>query len=303
MKKELIQIYQKGHAFLNKHNLRFYPIRKANRVIINLLKLNSVEIEGNKMLLDKMDSLRISTRGFYEPFITELVKQNVKTGDCVLDIGANIGYYTLLFAKLVGEKGKVFAFEPHPENFSLLKKNIETNGYKNVLLEQKVVSNCSTEKMRLYLDKTKASTKHGIYKSEYCSDQYIEVKSLKLNDYFNNFNQKINFIKMDIEGAEFHALQGMLTLLQNNPCIKIITEFSPSHLKKMNLVPEEFINLFIKHGFRVYHINEDKKEIKLFDINRLNEYIPKKHRGIINTNLLCIKEEPIGCGSAESSFR
>ena len=101
------------------------------------------------MFLDSVDSLRLSFNGVYEPCETEFVMNEIKKGDVVLDIGANIGYYTLIFARLVGEEGKVFAFEPDPENFALLKKNVEINGYHNVVLVQKAISN-KTGKIRLF---------------------------------------------------------------------------------------------------------------------------------------------------------
>ena len=69
--------------------------------------------------------------------MTALVKRIVRNGDIVVDIGAHIGYYTLIFARLVGPKGKVFAFEPEPNNFNLLIKNIKINGYKNIIPVQK----------------------------------------------------------------------------------------------------------------------------------------------------------------------
>ena len=81
-----------------------------------------------------------------------MIKQEVKEGNNVIDIGANIGYFTLLFAKLVGPNGKVFAFEPDPTNFSILKKNIEENNYDNVILSQKAISD-KTETTKLFLCK------------------------------------------------------------------------------------------------------------------------------------------------------
>jgi len=71
--------------------------------------------------------------GFFEKYETKLFKKSIKRGMVVLDIGANIGYYTLLAARLVGDEGKVFAFEPDPYNYSLLRKNIEANRYNNVI--------------------------------------------------------------------------------------------------------------------------------------------------------------------------
>ena len=73
--------------------------------------------------------------------MTDVVTKEIQPGDTVLDLGANIGYFTLLFAKLVGNNGIVFAFEPEPQNIALLTKNIKINNYKNVTLVPKAVSN------------------------------------------------------------------------------------------------------------------------------------------------------------------
>lgn len=79
------------------------------------------------MFLEATDCLGLLTHEIHEPLMTEIIKRETKEGDVVLDIGAHIGYYTLMFARLVGKEGKVFAFEPDPDNFTLLKKNIEIN--------------------------------------------------------------------------------------------------------------------------------------------------------------------------------
>jgi len=99
------------------------------------------EFEGLKMYFYTNDKHGMTAQlfmgGHYEKYETNLFKRVVSEGMTVVDLGANIGYYTLLAAKLVGRKGKVFAFEPGPDNFSLLLKNIEANGYDNVIPVQK----------------------------------------------------------------------------------------------------------------------------------------------------------------------
>ena len=105
------------------------------------------------MLLDALDSLNLFACGVYEPLETRIFKRLINRNDVVFDVGANIGYYTLIATKLVGEKGRVFAFEPEPTNFSLLEKNVKLNGYKNVVLMQKAVLN-KTGKTKLYLHRT-----------------------------------------------------------------------------------------------------------------------------------------------------
>ena len=214
------------------------------------------------MLLDEKDSLGLS-RGSFEPQEIELVKQQVNLGETVLDIGANIGYYTLMFAKLVGEQGKVFAFEPEPNNFALLKKNVEINGYSNVVLVQKAVSN-QNGTTQLYLCEENQGM-HRVYHSVFCNES-LDIESLRLDDYFRGYNEKISFIKIDIEGAEYAAIQGMQNLLRRNREVKILTEFSPAASLESGVDSKYYLNTLIDLGFNIYTV---EKNIEPVDINEL----------------------------------
>ena len=103
--------------------MKFYPVKAMYDFFISSLKTNFTDMQGSKMYLNKLFR-EVSHAGIWEPFETKIVKKLVQRGDVAVDIGANIGYYTLLFSRLVKLSGKVFAFEPEPANFSLLKKNI-----------------------------------------------------------------------------------------------------------------------------------------------------------------------------------
>lgn len=282
--KIIFRIYKSlpGHQIAR----RLYPIKVIYDFITNFaisrLKSDFVEIEGNKMFLDEEDSHRLSTYGFYEPFETELVKKEVKKGDVVLDIGACIGYYTLIFAKLVGENGKVFAFEPDPNNFALLKKNAEINDYQNIILVNKAVSN-ETWITKLYLSKNNIKS-HKIHKFK-SSNKFIEIESVSLDDYFKDYKRNINLIKMDIEGAEFHAIEGMSLILQKNKDIRVLTEFGPKYLKEFGIKPEKYIRLLIKNGFKIYNINEQREQLEPIDVNK---FLRKYNK--YSTNLFCIKK-------------
>ncbi len=290
MRKILFYIYKTVVKILSGHGIEnFYPVRVANSFIFSQLKSDFAEVQGHKMFLDSKDILGLSINGIHEPFETELVKKETKNGDVVLDIGANIGYYTLIFAKLVGEEGKVFAFEPDPDNFSLLKKNVEINGYRNVILVQKAVSN-KTEKIRLYLSEENEAD-HRIYNS-HDGRQFIEIEAIRLDDYFKNYNGKIDFIKMDIQGAEGGAIQGMPLLLQKTNNLKMVTEFWPIGFKRFGIKPEEYLKLLLKHGFKLYLINEQKKEIEaITNISKLLKIFTLEKEN--HTNLLCIMESSI----------
>lgn len=235
------------------------------------------------MFLDSIDSLGLSIYGVYEKFETDFVMNVIKKGDVVVDVGANIGYYTLIFSKLVGESGKVFAFEPDPTNFLLLKKNIEINGYTNVILENKAVSNkCGN--INLFLSKSNMGD--HIVRDTGENRNSVLVDSVSLDKYFQDYEGKVNFIKMDIQGAEYEAIQGMTKILQKND-IKIMTEFAPSWLKKFEVMPEDFMQILEGFHFKLYEFVNNKNMIKKFTPQSL-ELLMKSENNY--TNLFCIKE-------------
>jgi len=278
-KKILIPIYKLFHNVFATFEIKPRFLKKINGLLVHYLKADSIIVDGHKLFLDADDSMRLSTRGYYEPFITEIVKKNIKKGDVVLDIGAHIGYYTLLFARLVGEKGKVYAFEPDPENFALLKKNVEVNGYRNVVLEQKAVSdNPGTLKLHL----GGRSAHHSIYKNMYSCNRSVNVKSVRLDDYIDT----VNFIKIDVEGAEYSAFKGMQSILRKNKKLRMITEMVPLFLKNIGVTPSEFVQLLTDTGLSLYLIDEEQNKIAPFELKMLSSYNPSRK---VNINLFCSK--------------
>ncbi len=111
-------------------------VRSIHKKLISSLAPEIIECNDFRMY--HLGSLDQENQDYFN-----VLKQNIHTGDTVVDIGANIGYYTLLMSNLVGNGGKVFAFEPEPKNFEILQKNLELNQIKNVIVEQKAVSEFS----------------------------------------------------------------------------------------------------------------------------------------------------------------
>jgi len=242
------------------------------------------------MFLDSEDFLDLSIKGIHEPFETRLVRDLVKRGDVVLDIGAHIGYYTLMFAKLVGEEGRVFAFEPDPGNFALLQKNVEENAYRNVVLVPKAVSD-KTGNIRLYLcDRRVVRTIYDTHGSR----GWIEIESVRLDDYFAQYKGGIDFIKMDVEGAEGLAIRGMALLLQKHKDIKIMMEFWPIALKMSGVDPGECLQTLLRYGFKLYHIDSQREIPRQADPDELLKMYPPREedwRNLRSTNLLCVRQQ------------
>ena len=154
----------------------------------------------------------------------EQLQNWIKPGDWVLDIGANIGHYTYRMSELVGDNGRVIAFEPIPETFRILSKNMRLAPFQNITLMNVAISDRTanvnmeipmhdTNLTNYYMAKI-TSNKTSI-KSNCNSVMSIPVDSL-------NLNEKISLIKIDVEGHEKQALDGMIELLRRDCPILIV---------------------------------------------------------------------------------
>ncbi len=187
----------------------------------------------------------------------KLICSLVKPGASVLDIGANIGFYTEVFSKLVGPSGQVHAFEPEETNFKYLLGNCEK--FKNVKLINKAVSD-KTGPIKIYLSKM-LNVDHRTYPFDDYS-QVIEIKATTIDDYLalNNIT-KVDFIKMDIQGFEMAAFKGMEKTLKSNPEVKMITELWPYGLKLAGSSAEEIIDFANAGKFNIYLIKENQLQL------------------------------------------
>lgn len=183
------------------------------------------EILGNKMYLDLKDpgiSSDLLRDGIREPFLTESVQREIKEGDVVVDIGANIGYYALQEARLVGDSGKVYAIEPVPENAELLKRNIELNNCSNIEVFQLAVGAANKSD---YIYVTNYRNTAAMIKTQSSIDKVpVQVTTL---DKFLQGRRAPDLIRMDVEGYEVEIVKGMTKLLGSNKPLKLVVEVHP----------------------------------------------------------------------------
>ncbi len=295
-KKSLIKSYKIVRDRFSKYGFgNFYFVRKINATFLKYVTPNLIIIKGHKMFLDPSDSLRLSIYGNHETNEKEIYKKYIKKGDVVLDVGANIGYDTLILAKLVGKNGRVFAFEPGPINFQLLEKNIKINEYNNVTLVNKAVSK-DNKSIKLYLNETNG-TGHKIDDISNLgvklNRKSIDIESIKLDDFLKNKKiKKIDFVKIDVEGSESEVIKGMNNIFKNNKSLKMILEFTPGALKNYGKDPKKYLKEFISKGFKLYEIPDkgsfDKDKIPINNDKDIHDLL--KRWGKSGTNLFCIRD-------------
>jgi len=277
------KLYRFTEKLIGGHGIGNLPIiQNLNAKVIAHLKEEYTIVDGHKMFLDKNDSLLLSINKTYEQNETNFIKNSINRGDIVIDIGANIGYYTLLFARLVGDTGKVYSFEPDPRNFLLLEKNVQINNYSNVLLEKKAVSNKS-QKSQLYM--TEFTPVSSMHKGNSSIIDEIDIDVVTLDDYFKINPIRPDFIKIDIEGYELNALKGMKSILQSSDKTKIMIEYNPLTKKVFNSDPMDSLTFLDELGYKFKDLNSN---IPMFF--NLNQVIKKYQNTKKVTNFICIKK-------------
>lgn len=155
-------------------------------------------------------------RYLYEQFIQNIYekKYQLKKGDVAIDVGAGFGINAIIYSKEVGDEGKVISIEPAEDNLMCLKKNIELNKVKNVTVIQKGLWN-KKDRLKFYLNPVPGG--HSLVTDKDDAIRITEVGVDTLDNILTALGvDRVNFIKMDIEGAEIEALRGMEETLGNN---------------------------------------------------------------------------------------
>jgi FkbM family methyltransferase len=228
-------------------------------------------IFGQKMIVDTRDvSLTpyLLLDGYWELEITNVLQDMVTTGMNVVEIGANVGYYTLLIAQKIGETGRLTAFEANPAVFRHLFRNVEINRYINrvTLVNQAVTDRRGQITFRALRHHLGSSTIIDIPQERvhHYQDEVdeITVSTTSLDEYFSGTDQRIALIKVDAEGSEPFILDGMQAVLDRNPTIKLVLEFVPALIRGAGRDPRAFLMSLEQHGFRLHQISAESSLIR-----------------------------------------
>ena len=208
-----------------------------------------------------------------------LLPNLIKQGDEAFDIGANYAYYSVRLSGLVGPSGKVFAFEPIPFTYKVCKKVLNHFKSDNVALYEKGVGQ-RNEKIEFSVPQVdfgaisagqahfsnrnnEIEGKENFYKFNRHQNFVCDV--VKLDDFLGKELKNLSFIKIDIEGAEYFALQGMQNIIHKFKPV-ILIEISPYFLKGFNISEDQLLKLLKNDfGYQVFYLEEGKSKLKKLD--------------------------------------
>jgi len=216
-------------------------------------------IFGHTMYLDSRDislTPHLLRQGCWEPDVTRFLLRLVKPGMRVVEVGANVGYYTLLACSLVGPTGRVTAFEANPAAVTLTRRSLLVNGFRDraTIVEMAVTDAPGTVTLH-QLDQRRGDSSLFDFSDDqlrFAGDSVtkVEVPSTSLDAFFDR-DEPIDLIRMDVEGAEPLVFDGMRSILERNLRIKIMLEFFPERIERSGRQPVKFLETIKAIGFRI----------------------------------------------------
>jgi FkbM family methyltransferase len=246
--------------------------------------------------------------GNLEPETVRVVRQIVRPGMTVLDIGAHVGYYTKTFSKLVGSKGRVIAFEPHPLTFDILRWNARK--LNNVTLSQIATfdregvatlydSQLDTSSSALRCDESKRSFHKALLSNREIPPRILQglptqsyaIKTRTVDSYLADRHiNHVDFIKMDIEGAEMSALRGMKETIRSSRHLFTVMELNPRALRPFGVEGKDLFLELRKMGFStIWVIDGDGGLHKVENDEMATHLVSGLMDSFARTNLLCEK--------------
>ena len=206
--------------------------------------------------LDEHIQRHIYFFGAYEPIEAYLFQALLQPGMTVFDLGANIGQYSLLAARAVGPVGQVHAFEPVPTNFTNLANHIHENGFNGQVSLNQAAAWSNSDTLTLYLDQQDAMDNKTDY-TVGCREEpadVVRVPAVQLDCYARQIGlTQVHVVKLDIEGAELFALQGMARLLSTHRPV-LFLEVNRHNCVVAGYQPEAIADFLIGFGYRFWEI-------------------------------------------------
>jgi len=193
----------------------------------------------------------------WEPYTEELFQNAITPGSTVLDLGAHHGYFAMLASRHVGTDGIVYAFEPAPENFKIMKTNFELNNLTNVTPVNMAASD-KRATVPFYLCKPN-DVQGSLFATLRDNESTVPVESMTIDEFLDG--KPVDVVKMDIEGGEPRALEGMSKTLFKSKDVVLFIEFNHHLLRRAGVDPPDLFHQLDSAGFDCMLINEGLKRL------------------------------------------
>ncbi|MCQ8833040.1 FkbM family methyltransferase [Streptomyces malaysiensis] len=218
--------------------------------------------------------------GVWEPHMTRWLQRRLKPGDVFVDVGANIGYYSVLASRLVGGSGKVVAVEASPTFLRLLQRHARRNGCANIRTVNAAVSD--REKLLTFiLASSRNMGANSVVPYDGPAESTFEIAARPLPDLLAEDEiTRARVIKVDVEGAEGGVVRGLVPLLDRlRPDAELTVEVTPQRMAELGDSVEELLAALTGHGFHVYRLTNDYAAGSYPDALRRAPEVPVRWRG------------------------
>jgi len=224
---------------------------------------------GAKMLVDTRDAMVtpwLVLDGLWESHVTGWLQDALRPGQVFVDVGANVGYFTLLGGTLVGPEGRVFAIEAHPHLAELLRRNVIINGLHGYITTWQGAAWSESTDLKLHLRQNFASNSSvGSIGPDALArlgdtEEIVEVHAAALDHLLADL-PRVDVLKVDVEGAEVQVFTGLARTLEANPAITIMFEWSPGQIADVGDEPGALIDLLVAQGFAFRLLEDDLRPI------------------------------------------
>jgi FkbM family methyltransferase len=198
--------------------------------------------------------------GTREEEITAIFERLVQPGMTVVEAGANVGYFTLLAAKLVGHGGRVHAFEPDPDVFALLRDNVEINGYDDRVALHRAAASDAPGQARFHAAMRHRGNGSLVPALNQLGDASAEIRTfdVAVATVDDLGLDRIDVLKVDAEGSEAHVFRGAARMIARSPRVAAVVEFWPRFFRTAGEDPRGFLEERRREGFRVERVDKDR---------------------------------------------
>jgi FkbM family methyltransferase len=224
---------------------------------------------GGKLIVDTTDLLMspwLLLDGIWEPDVTAWFRSVLEPGMTFVDVGANVGYFSVLAAFLVGWGGRIIAFEAMPSTYELLAKNVIVNWMTTFTTTENIALHSDARRLKFYVRKyyhgnsSLADVSHEEGRL-YDDIEEIEVDALPLDEYLWRNPARPDVIKVDVEGAELQVFRGARQTLSANPDVIVMCEWSQDQIRTARDDPAELVDELRGHHFQAYRIDTGMQPI------------------------------------------